>query len=122
MVWWFLAENGIGLTKQAIKKTMGKAFVTLMQLETITVEIEAMLNDRLLTYVSPDLADPEPLTLSHLLYGRGTYQVPHPSNTHEDLEDPTDNPMRKVNKHTRVISQFWNRWKREYLTSLKEFN
>ena len=57
-------ERMVGLTKQAIKKTLGRAFVTLQQLETIVTEIEAMLNDRPLTYVSPDLSDPEPLTPS----------------------------------------------------------
>ena len=67
----------IDLTKQAINKTLGRAFVTLMQLENIEVEIEAMLNDRPLTYVSPDLADPEPLTPFHLLYDRRICQLLH---------------------------------------------
>jgi len=53
-------ERMVGITKQAIKKTLGRAFVTLKQLETIVVEIKAMLNDRPLTYISPDLFDPEP--------------------------------------------------------------
>jgi len=53
-------ERKVGLTKHAIK---GKAFVTLImtQLETIVVEIETMLNNRPLIYVSPDIDDPEPL-------------------------------------------------------------
>ena len=34
----------------------------------MVVEIEAVLNDRPLTYVSNDSQDPEPLTPSHLLY------------------------------------------------------
>ena len=38
-------ERMVGLTKQAIKKMLGRAFVTLKQLETIVTEIEAMLND-----------------------------------------------------------------------------
>ncbi|XP_065911263.1 uncharacterized protein [Dysidea avara] len=117
-------ERMVGLTKQAIKKTLGRAFVTLKQLETIVTEIEAMLNDRPLTYVSPDLSDPEPLTPSHLLYGRRIRQVPHVLNKPE--EDPTyvnGSSMRdKVDKHSVVIQKFWNRWKTEYLTSLREFN
>ena len=38
-------DRMIGLTKQALKKTLGKPFVTMNKLETIIVEIEAMLND-----------------------------------------------------------------------------
>ena len=116
----------MGLTKQAIKKTLGRAFVTLKQLETIVTEIEAMLNDRPLTYVSPDLSDPEPLTPAHLLYGRRIRQVPHVLNKPEEVEDPTYvsgvSMREKVNKHSAVIEKFWNRWKTEYLTSLREFN
>ena len=52
----------IDLTKQAIKETLGKLFVTLQKLEIIVIEIEAMLNERPLTYISPNLSDPEPLT------------------------------------------------------------
>ena len=118
-------ERMVGLTKQAIKKTLGRAFVTLQQLETIVIEIEAMLNDRPLTYVSTDLSDPEPLTPSHLLFGKRIRQVLHPLNDPEELKDPTyvsDSAMReKVNKHTAMMEKFWNRWRTEYLTSLREF-
>ena len=44
-------ERMVGLTKQAIKKMLGRAFVTFQQLEIMITEIEAMLNDRPLTYV-----------------------------------------------------------------------
>ena len=119
-------ERMVGLTKQAIKRTLGRAFVTLQQLETIATEIEAMLNDRPLTYVSSDLSDPEPLTPSHLLFGRRIRQVPHVLNKPEELEDPTyvsgSDIRERVNKHSVLIEKFWNRWKTEYLTSLREFN
>ena len=119
-------ERMIGLTKQAMKKTLGRAFVTLKQLETITVEIEAMLNDRPLTYVSSDLSDPEPLTPSHLLYGRRLRPVPYPFNNPEEQDDPdylcADNMRKRMDRQTDLIEKFWTRWRREYLTSLRQFN
>ena len=44
-------ERLVGLTKRAIKKTLGKAFITLTELQTLVVEVEAILNDRPITYV-----------------------------------------------------------------------
>ena len=55
----------------------------------IIVEIEAMLNDRPLTYVSSEISDPEPLTPSHLLYGRRIQSIPHPMDDPEEIEDLT---------------------------------
>ena len=48
-------ERLIGLTKTTLRKILGRAFVILQVLQTLVVEIEAVLNDRPLTYVSPDL-------------------------------------------------------------------
>ena len=45
-------ERLIGLSKSAIKKVLGRRHVSLLTLETITVEVEATLNDRPLTFVS----------------------------------------------------------------------
>ena len=85
-----------------------------------------MLKDRPLTYISPDLSDPEPLTPSHLQYGRRIHQVAYPANEREEVEDPTyvygNNMRKKVDRNAQIIGQFWNRWKREYLTSLRECN
>ena len=65
-----------------MKRTLGRAFVTLPKLETIIVEIEAMLNDRPLTYMSSEIMDPEALTPAHMIYGRRILFVPHA------LDDP----------------------------------
>jgi len=45
----------IGLTKTTLKKVLGRTFISLIALQTIVVEIEAILNDRPITYTSTDL-------------------------------------------------------------------
>ena len=59
----------IGLTKVSLKKILGRTFTNLPNLQTLIVEVEAILNDRPLTHLSSDVTDPEPLTPSHLIYG-----------------------------------------------------
>jgi len=53
------------LTKAAIKKVLGRTHISIQMLQTIIVEVEALLSDRPLIYVSHDTQDPEPLTPSH---------------------------------------------------------
>ena len=59
----------IGLTKLSLKKILGSTFSALPDLQTLIVEIEAILNDRPLTHLSSDVTDPEPVTPSHLIFG-----------------------------------------------------
>ena len=60
-----MAGASQGLTKMALKKVLGKSRVTLTVLETLVVEVEAILNGRPLTHSSPDIDDPESLTPTH---------------------------------------------------------
>lgn len=53
-------ERLIGLTKSAIKTTLGKASITLTELQTFATEVEALLNDRPITYVSSNCVEEEP--------------------------------------------------------------
>ena len=48
-------EQLIGLTKTAINKTLGRSHVSLQVLQTIVVEVELILNNRPLTYLSDDI-------------------------------------------------------------------
>ena len=120
-------ERLIGLTKRAFRKTLGRASVTLIELQTLVVEIEATLNDRPITYVSSEIGDEEPLTPSHLLHGRRITSLPFDYGiTSEDLTDTdygsSSDVGRQVKMQALILQRFWNRWRHEYLTSLREFH
>ena len=71
-------------------------------LQTIVVEVEALLNDRPLTYVSHDPEDPEPLTPSHLLSGRRITSLPYESHTIDEIMDPSYNEYSRLTKDART--------------------
>jgi len=89
------------------------------------VEVEAILNNRPLTYVSPDAEDMEPITPSHLLLGRPVVSLPHYDVQNDELTDPTygaDDINRWAKVHAQLLAHFWQRWRTEYLTALREFH
>ena len=117
-------ERLIGLTKSTLKKILDRTHATLESLQTIVVEVEAHLNDRPLTYVSSDIDDPEPITPSHLLYGRRIIPLPQCTVQDDEVNDPdfgdTSELRQKAKRQAMVIRHFWSRWKNEYLTALRE--
>ena len=118
-------ERLIRLMKMAIKRTLGRACIILVTLETIVVEIETILNDSPLTYISDDPADPEPLTPTHLLHGHRLTRLPHEKTTVEDLQDPSYHDATRIRRDAQaqsvLLEHFANRWRHKYLTSLREF-
>jgi len=119
-------ERLVGLTKSAIKKVLGRAHISLQVLQTIVVEVEALLNDRPLTYVSHDPKDPEPLTPSHLLSGLRVTSLPYEHYTVDDITDPSYNEHDRLSKDAKtqslLLQHFTSRWKNEYLMSLREYH
>lgn len=83
----------LGASFRAIKEshkenTRKRAFITLTELRTLAVEVEAILNERSIIYVSSDVGDEEPLTPSHLLYGRRITPLPYPE-VEDEMTYPT---------------------------------
>ena len=92
-------------------------------LQTLIVEIEACLNDRPHTYVLSDLSDDEPLTPSHLVCGRRITSLPH--SILDETVDPTygaASVTEMAKRQSQLIQHFQSRWRREYLTSLREYH
>ena len=89
------------------------------------VEIETILNNRPLTYVSDDPKGMEPLTPSHLLYGRQIASLPY-NVSPDELADPDYGDYSQLKKRAKtqalLLDHFSSRWRHEYLTSLREFH
>jgi len=101
-------ERLIGLTKASIKKTLGRVHITLPTLQMIITEVEAVLNDTLLIYISEDIKDPEPLTPTHLLHGQRITKLPHEPATIEELQDPDYSNAESVRKMLRSNRSGYN--------------
>ena len=112
--WW---ERLIGLTKLTIKKVLGRTHVSLITLQTLVTEVEAVLNDRPLTYITSDVRDADPLTPSHLLCGRRITSLPYISVEDDEIEDPTYGSARDVRSRARkqalVLQHFQQQWRDE---------
>ncbi|XP_070571136.1 uncharacterized protein [Ptychodera flava] len=117
-------ERMIGLTKNIIKKVLGRAFITFDEMNTIITEIETTLNDRRITYLSSNSDDAISLTPSHMLHGRVPTNVPHPLVDDTEISDPSfgnEDDLRKCYlRITQLQEHFWRRWTTEYLTALHE--
>lgn len=112
------------MTKTVIKKVFGRANISLKALQILVIEVETVLNDRPITYISLDVTDLEPLTPSHLLYGRRITSLPYSSVEDDEMKDPEFLDNSEVSKRailqTLRLRHFGSRWKREYLTYLRE--
>ncbi|XP_074651613.1 uncharacterized protein LOC141906269 [Tubulanus polymorphus] len=124
---WFggFYERLVGITKTAIKKVLGRARISLLELITIVSETEQAVNNRPISYCSSDVDDPEPLTPSHFLHGRVLTSLPHLFVSYDELTDPTlgNVPSEFEKRSVRIGSlkqHLWKRWAEEYVTALGE--
>ena len=83
-----------------------------------------MINSRPLSYLSSDDME-EPLTPSHLIVGRRILNLPDHLSYMCDLDDSeftldTNQATNRVKHLNNILNHFWNRWRREYLSELRE--
>ena len=108
----------ISLNQKALpEKSSGTARVTYKELLTIIVETEGILNSRPLTYVTDEMRDL--LTPSQLVIGRRLLSshgsVNRPSEGYHTVHDLS----RREKYLNTLLSHFWKRWQKEYLTELR---
>lgn len=106
-------ERLVKSVKLALKVTLRERAPTDEVLATLLAEAEALVNARPLTHVSPDAADPEALTPSHLLLGSSSGR-PIPA----QLSDSDLCSRSGWRRALRLADHFWRRWVMEYLPTL----
>ena len=121
--WGGVYERMIGLMKSTLKKVLGRSLVLLAELSTLIKEIQAVLNDRPLTVINPDVNELQPLTPNHLIFGFNITSLPHPSLDSDDY-DPNFGDRHAISRaqhyRTTLYRHFVQRFHNEYLSFLRE--
>ncbi|XP_029161049.1 uncharacterized protein LOC114932814 [Nylanderia fulva] len=110
-----LWEAAVKSSKHHLKRVMRDLLFTYVELNTLAVEIEAILNSRPLCSLSIDPNDPIALTPAHLLIGRPFTMLPE-----TDFSCVADNRLSLWQLITKIRQEFWRRWQLEYLTELQK--
>ena len=118
--WWGgFWERMVQTVKKCLRKAIGQATLTFDQLQTLLIEIEAIVNSRPLTYAYNDVEGLSyTISPSHLLYGRRIASVPNNEiyevvSTHESL-------IRRCKQQKHIFQQFMSLWRKTYLLDLRE--
>ena len=118
--WWGgFYERMIHTTEKKLKKIVGRARLTLEELQTTLAEIEAVLNSRPLTYSSAEDVSTV-ITPSHLVNGKRLISLPQ-----EEIfkvtgaENSRSEIMQRKDYVNRFLQHFHNRWIKENLTELR---
>ncbi|MCG7892044.1 MAG: hypothetical protein N0C80_17530, partial [Candidatus Thiodiazotropha endolucinida] len=118
-------ERLVGLVKRALRKTLGRKLLSLIQMQTVIKEVEAVLNSRPLVYVGDDVNSSITLTPGHFLSLNQKTGIPEldADNSDEDY-NPDKSTASKLlqiwKKGQKLLSMFWKNWYDGYLLSLRE--
>ena len=118
--WWGgFYERLVKTVKRSLRKILRRTTVTYDELLTIIIEIEAVMNSRPLCYQYSDEVD-EVLTPSHMDKGKRllSSRKSLPTAVHDETPTSLKNRVDYLNS---LLTHYENRWKKEYLTELREF-
>ena len=108
-------ERLVQSVKRCLKRSIGRAELTYVELQTILSEIELILNSRPLGPIYDD--NQEILTPNHLLFGRKSYMInDNDEYRHEDISN-----SKRCAYINQVVDHYWKRWSKDYLTTLRNY-
>ena len=123
--WWGgFYERQVGSVKRLFLKLVGKARLTVKEIETVLCKVEATLNSRPVTYQYNDHREPMPLTPNDFLIGPNKSAIRPIGDQGEMPTDTTYLELTQRAKYRDLISQqLEERWTEEYLKERsRQFN
>lgn len=108
-------ERIVKSRKAALRVSLNKRQANEEVLRTVFTHVEALLNGRLLTHLSVDPSDLEPITPKHFLLGRS-----NPNLSSDVFTDRGICFRRRWLEAQFIINQVWKRWLKEYVPALTE--
>ena len=105
--------------KKCLRKSVGRSTLSFDQLNTLLVEIKAIINSRPLTYVYSDSEGVSyALSPSHLLHGRRLTTTPN--SEHYEIVSTHNSLVNRNKQQKHLLKQFLSLWRKTYLLSLRE--
>uniref|UniRef100_A0A5S6QN70 DUF5641 domain-containing protein n=1 Tax=Trichuris muris TaxID=70415 RepID=A0A5S6QN70_TRIMR len=114
-------ERLVRSVKSALRKVLGHALLTEIEMGTVLAEVEAKVNARPLTFVSEDPKDLNALTPFHFLIGREYLEFPDQRRSQSETyaHQQTNIELQSRWKYQqRLVNHFWKRWRTEYVITL----
>ncbi|EYC34951.1 hypothetical protein Y032_1242g3778, partial [Ancylostoma ceylanicum] len=120
-------ERLVGSVKRALNKCIGRKKLAFTEMYTVLTKIEAILNTRPLTKLNTEDITKIPLRPIDFLQGNVKFSIPNA--TDFDIDDPSYDPefiqteqqaMEAVQFAENIATKFWESWRMEYLTSLRD--
>ena len=110
-----LWESTIKSVKFHLKRAISDTKLTFEENSTVLTQVESCLNSRPLVALASDGDSVNVLTPAHFLIGRPLESLPDSSFSYRPRS-----LLRRWHLCQNIVRQFWVRWKREYLSSLRK--
>ena len=120
--WWGgFWERMVRSVKDLLRKSIGKKTMNFDQFQTELTEIEAVINDRPLTYVAEGVDEPYPLSPSLLLMGRRANTTPSKPAVTINKESSNQRALIDQSKQRSTLVHEWFKlWQKDYLNDLSD--